>query len=627
MNNNLNQVEPVLSKTLTGNDAYFDGKYETFSSTAGPQISGAITYMAKIKIASWEDLTEGFHYIIGQNNGDNTKPENFLRIRRKGNRAIFECGSWVNPVNHEIGADIDPNKHIGKDLFIIGFYDSAAQEWGLSVNGEIVRTSDQTGAVAVEDAFWVIGKHDFTGKERYFKGYIYYAAVFNQTISFKLLTDSDNNGYITDPSKNAEAAKAEYRMGKTTPKPLTYFPQLNLVPDACRHVALKIDSDVGNVTYKFSCTENLEIAVKVGTAYTLVPDGTALDLTQNYFVRAKSADAGKKENNLDKVRLIMSSGTTEIAEEFVTFDAQKTLDDWIVPSGWKIEGNTITTIVPVEGAVAPKSEGSDYDDAAKRGYTFSVNTYKSGFKLTLKYSFTRNGVNGYLQPDRNGNEKIDPSEAKKLSFVGNSGIKLGGFTGAKEVAIFDTQAMVDRVSVTDGGVTFTGIEAFKHRPPTTPDTGVYTGVPMGEANKVLFIPEFTTNKDNTEKLTQLLNGIRYNGNLSNFYDYVNADGSMGTWQKLYNTLVNNYNRWQGTADKELEIYWKPSEVGQTQGTLEVYAKINGQWLKYYDESGVEISNGGSLDGRIYIQTHWGSGVKFKEISIGPWTLPPVPPTN
>ncbi|MDR1480752.1 MAG: hypothetical protein LBJ00_17645 [Planctomycetaceae bacterium] len=610
-----------------------------------------------------KDVEEGFHYIVAQNNGDNTNPELFLRLRGQKGRVIFECGVWQNPNNYEVGVDLDANQ-IGKELFIVGIYDKTVKSWILMINGVVVATApNDNGPVAI-DAGWMIGKHDFPGKERYFIGEIYFAAVYNKALSVMLLADEDNNGYIRSPILNPEHAVLEYGMGTSNEKRLTYFspskhPNTN-VPDDYKQVPLRtVYALSDDLKYRFVIVENdpdtHTVTVKQKSnqqeaprVWTNVSGGTTPLLkttyasntklfTDPYIVETLTGNDVAMGIVTVKLEIGKQNGSVVdvVASDSVQFVVQEALTNangqynWIVPGRWKIETDGITTIVPVAGAVAPKSEGSGYSDTVKRGYTFSANTYESGFKLTLKYSFTRNGVNGYLQPDRDGNEKIDSSDQRKLSFVGNSGIKLGSFTGAKEIAIFDTQAMVDRVSIIDGSSTVTGITAFQHRPANETDDNpnIYKGVPNSSVNKVRFTSEFTTNEGNMEKLTQLLNGIRYDGNLNNFYDYKNADGNVDTWQKLYNTLANNYTRWQGTTDKELEIYWKPDVVGQQQGTLEVYAKIIGQWLKYYDESGVEISNGGSLDGRIYIQTHWGSGVKFKEISIGQWSSPPSPPTN
>jgi hypothetical protein len=482
-------ISPIL--TFKPQNAYFDGsRFETFPADIGNiEIEGAITIIAKIKIRKWEDLHEGFQYITGQNNGDNTTPEIFLRIRRKGNEALFEGGSWINPQNYEIGFWINQLKHIDKELCIILIYYNDSKEWVMNINGEINYTSKAVGAVKVKNAIWTIGKHNFTGKERYFKGDIYYVAVFSGAISFKLLTDSDNNGYITDPTKNAEAARNEYYMGhivldKATPKPLTFFPQAilaqQIVPDDYRHVQLKINADVNNTTYKFECTDNLEIAVRETDPqgkinYNLVPPNTILDINKEYFARAKNADAAKKENNLDKVSLIMyDSNNTKIASETVTFDAQQTLNDWIVPSGWKITTGvvSITTPTPVTNdTVGPQTKGSGrvgtkYDILPgtqsitnPQGDTVSISTYPLGFKLSLLFAFngishTANWPEGYIRPDFGEPNSADPKLARDevytdpvdpytnnepkvdrrgLDFFGNSGVKFCD----KEILIFD----------------------------------------------------------------------------------------------------------------------------------------------------------------------------------------------
>jgi hypothetical protein len=326
----------------------------------------------------------------------------------------------------------------------------------------------------------------------------------------------------------------------------------------------------------------------------------------------------------------------------VVFKARETLSKWYVPSGWEIgDDNSLTTIVPVAGAVSPKTEGSSYTANEKNGYVVSKDTYENGFKLTFTYSFIRNGDNGYVQPDTNANEKIDDGDTKKISFVGNSGIKLGSFQGASsgvfEVAILDTKAMVDRVSVINDGKTYTKKDAFKH---WTKVTGLdYAGVPAQANGVVKFTNEFI-NKNSFEKVTQLMNAIGYGDTLdNNIYDYFTASSGSENWWKLYETLVNNYDHCDPNGNA-IEIYWKPDIDPTTgkkleTGKLEVYlnfeteeSKPNKVWKKYYSKNGVKITGSTSatnpvtLDGHIYIQTHWGSGVMFKNLIIGDYE-PPV----
>ncbi|MDR2345588.1 MAG: LamG domain-containing protein [Planctomycetaceae bacterium] len=636
-------VSPELFKILENGDENFDGsKQVPFKNTNGPTITGTITLIAHIFIESIDDVLNLFHYIISHNksDGDNTDPEIYLRIRGRGSESTvgFECGSWVDQVNHQIRVSLDANKHIGKEIYLVGLYDGAA--WKMYINGVLMGTStDAQGAVAVTDAQWMIGSHNLPTKPRFFIGKIFSAAVFDKVVSAILQADSDNNGYINDSSKNAERAKAEQEMGGTVAKPITYFPdQLPANTEVIKYVPLKIIAS-GNITLKFEFTDNLMIAKKDNNTYVDINPSDSLDTTQSYFVYAKSADVNKREDGLDKVKLFLYIETAKILMSTVVFKARQTLSDWIVPSGWDIgNNNSLTTIVPAPGAIGPQTEGSGYqnDVNEKNGYVFSKNTYENGFKLTFKYSFLRNGDNGYVQPDYpNPNETTDPNDLKKISFVGNSGIKLGSFRGAGdgvfEVAILDTKAMVDRVTVTDstGTTVYSGIDAFEHRANTIGDKN-YSGIPLATEKKVLFKDNMVT-PNNYEELERLLNGIGYNQELNNnVYDYANAASDPDpnkSWVKFFNTLKNNYDNCREKGN-EIEIYWRKTGVsveGVIVGQLLVY--LNGITSPYYSRENVPILNNAEiaskkLDGRIYIQTHWGSGVKFENIQIGPYAPPP-----
>ncbi|MDR1483420.1 MAG: hypothetical protein LBT09_01205 [Planctomycetaceae bacterium] len=140
---------------------------------------------------------------------------------------------------------------------------------------------------------------------------------------------------------------------------------------------------------------------------------------------------------------------------------------------------------------------------------------------------------------------------------------------------------------------------------------------------------------NFEELTRLLNGIGYNQALdNNVYDFANAQPEPNKpWVKLFNTLKNNYNNCN-EKDNQMEITWQKTgtetvdNITTTLGTLKVYMTLNNIKTLYYSKTEVPILNTRDtsdvkrLDGHIYIQTHWGSGVKFENIVIGPY----VPPT-
>ena len=80
------------------------------------------------------------------------------------------------------------------------------------------------------------------------------------------------------------------------------------------------------------------------------------------------------------------------------------------------------------------------------------------FEIKLEYEFDRDRApNGYIQGDSNKDGVIDSKDAKKLSFVANSGLKIGSKAGASagayEVAILDVESMVAMAG---------GINSFKN---------------------------------------------------------------------------------------------------------------------------------------------------------------------
>jgi hypothetical protein len=554
------------------------------------------------------DVAEGFHYIVAQNTGDNTNPELFLRLRGQKGRVIFECGVWRNPNNYEVGVDLDADQ-IGKELFIVGMYDKTVKSWILMINGAVVATApNDNGPVAI-NANWMIAKHDFPGKERYFIGEIYFAAVYDKALSVMLLADEDNNGYIHSPLLNPERAVLEY--GMSNEKRLTYFNTnrctIDDVPDDYRRASLRtVYSFSSDMKYRFVIggAAASTVTVKQKNNQQTAPnswtnvndvatpllkatyDSSTKLFSDTYFVETLTEEDLPTGTATVTLQIGKQNGSVidVVASDSVPFVIQEAPTnangqyDWIVPSRWKIGSDgSLTTIETATGAVGPQSEGSGYVGAAnKSGCVFSTATYSGGFTMKFKYSFTRNGVAGYVQPDMNGNETIDDNERKKISFVGNSGIKLGSFKGTSdgvtEIAIFDTKAMVDRVSVTNPQGTVTnGISAFHHvsYQGATPNFN-YTGVPQVLNEKVVFLDNMIAPNDvnnNFEEPARLLNGIVYNQTLNNnVYDYNNTpDSDIET--KLYNTMLNNYNNCNQSAN-EIAIYWKPDT-----GTLEVYFKI------------------------------------------------------
>ena len=338
--------------------------------------------------------------------------------------------------------------------------------------------------------------------------------------------------------------------------------------------------------------------------------------------------------NIDKIHLVLWEeinhfgivNYTEIGRDTVALKAVETHDKWIIPSGWWIERTlvdpndpyservTFTTMAPAEGAIGPKTEGNSI--ATNNGYTYSKYPWQYGFVLAFDYSFTRNTTpdrpTGYLQPDicknsaSHNNEQIDDDDTKKVSFVGNSGIKLGGYgsyqatrDGITEVAILDMWAMVNLMP---GNNAQEKMEFFKERINNT------TG--MVEFSKFTF-PDNSKLPYDDEHISKLMNGVVYGDDEDIKACIVGASGK--TYQDLF---VENYNYFSGNGGLLLIEH-------SDDGTLTVHRYTgNGHFAPYYVKSSVPITgtyekknpdnstDTVTRDGRVYIQSHWGSGVTF-----------------
>jgi hypothetical protein len=169
----------------------------------------------------------------------------------------------------------------------------------------------------------------------------------------------------------------------------------------------------------------------------------------------------------------------EVSAWFAIQDNSTNFTQWVVPNAWTIESGSLTTPVKHDKAtVGPETEGTErgttYDPDPKRrsyselgghrGDAFTRATYGTGFTLKVDYTFTENNC---LEPDtRDGNEKITDGDDKKLSFVANSGVKVGPRFGTDvfEVAIIDVDRWVKLAERTDETVTFAGTKVAETYP-------------------------------------------------------------------------------------------------------------------------------------------------------------------
>ncbi|MDD3589626.1 MAG: hypothetical protein PHO46_05060, partial [Thermoguttaceae bacterium] len=408
--------------------------------------------------------------------------------------------------------------------------------------------------------------------------------------------DSDNNGYVNSVN-NETRMLAEDAMEGRVGKPITYYGSTFAdVPANYAYVKIINRSEQitdPNVWYSFNYTPNLEVYELTNGNYAKLNSNykfklSTKPLSTEYYVKAVGNNSGTGfPSGNDKVHLIFwkydSSTTppyTELGRDTVCFKVQDNTkaSAWMIPSGWTINSNnTFTTPTPTAGAVGPKTEDS-YEVNSGR-YAKSSVAYPNGFELSFDLSFVGNGENGYLQPDTSGNEVIDGGDLKKLSFVGNSGVKIGGTSNVPEVAILDFCALVNQVDGVDLNSRISTLaQSLKDN--------------LGSVK----ISDYTK-----EPLLNLMNGVRYGGR-SDSVLITPALSSARTAQEYKNFLEAYYPKSQSAKGMKITLQ---------NGFLNVYFTFeNLDDYLVYSETGIA-----NTDGYIYLQPHWGSGVKFENITI------------
>jgi hypothetical protein len=266
----------------------------------------------------------------------------------------------------------------------------------------------------------------------------------------------------------------------------------------------------------------------------------------------------------------------------------------LIPTGTILPSNMRTPAIYVaswNGFKVPKewlyneaeySIATAIDKNGGESYTKSVLNVNDEFGLTLNFQFDRSrGNGGYVKPDGYG---ISEDKKTKLSFVPNSGVKIGNTLGATsggyEIAILDVDLMVSMVG---------GMSVFqKNETEGIQNTGNVVDIPVLNSN----LPSYAT-----EPLSKLMNGIGYGKDYTKMYPYNNADGN--EWQKYWNTLNNNVN------DTGLS---NTIAIQKTANYLTV--QLNGIANYFVDTEPPAVG-----DGHLYLQSHWGSGVTFTSASI------------
>lgn len=275
-----------------------------------------------------------------------------------------------------------------------------------------------------------------------------------------------------------------------------------------------------------------------------------------------------------------------------------------------LEGNTYQT---------PKSEGKKYqngkEDSSGKGdsYLESALNYTSGFTMDYQYTFLRgNGYGddyGYVQADvKDNQDKL----IKKLSFVANGGVKIGGTGGASngvfEAAVLDVQAMVAMTLNKDIGETISDAEWNTLK------------TMIGEEGTITITNEQGTKLYAVERLNTLLNGVGY----GQFYPYMVQNWPQNPDECDYIALLRNIYNLTGTSGN-MKISATPTASSGTGGVeikLGDTTTFCGSQFNRDNKTGhpndPSTSEGeviGLGDGHIYLQAHWGSGVKYEINSL------------
>ena len=429
--------------------------------------------------------------------------------------------------------------------------------------------------------------------------------------------DSDNNGYINNPGNNSERAQAEDDMEESTAKPITLFRNEDGVPDCykCEPLRVKFYSGTSN-QFSFICTENIAVYERNGDVYTKIPSGLKLPIygptgftgisaladgdddyraygDGKYYVKAVPPISSSScfPAGYDKVDLVLWEITgRELARDIVSVLVADTPPGWIVPRGWRIDSNSFTTPMPIDGAIGPKEEGSGVFKMHS-GDAYSVKECTDGFTLEFNYSFERNSIPGttkgypagYVQPDiNNRNEILDDDDRRQMDFFGNSGVKI---FGVYEIQIFDTRAMVNGLKITSADVDVDGVVKEKDV----------------EING-------KTRRYRKEPVNKLISGIAY-----------------GIGNCHYKDLMDAYNRQSEFGANYMKIEFKKDGAAYR---IRVYGRDSSAVnVLLFEDEGITKGTGGSpvsfdkapIQG-IRLQSHWGSGVTFSNVIL---TGPPA----
>jgi hypothetical protein len=305
------------------------------------------------------------------------------------------------------------------------------------------------------------------------------------------------------------------------------------------------------------------------------PDVVDLSVEEMVF---PTIDQRRNDNDEDWTSKNTSGWDGFVLKENYPWIIEKPLVDFIkakAPVGW-LE-TTLKQPQPPDNANAPSLE--------------SRQTANGGsFTIEFAYEFDRSRGDGtYGWVEANGQQK--------LSFVANSGVKFG--TGYNtEIALLDVRAMVDRA--TRNG--HTGLDAFR--------PGKGGGIVRKEENSVEFVVDFPDLTGNErEEIARLLTAVAYNRDFIGVTDALDMPPTPRDRDAddYFQVLEAMYKRAGDAAGGTLKATYTAASSSLT-------ILLNGQQTYNRVPPARPLPDVGEV-ANLQLQSHWGSGVRFKNIRI------------